>query len=564
MSSTKKTTLMGLDDNAKKERDEKLEAEERRAKLEADERKKKEYLEKQNMLNAIEAPLLALLDRLGVREDLAFPLAQNAVHTLEKLRACDHLSLARTLSVEYAQAPFMEGRPSTWMEDTLAKAVDMARRDIAMQKINVLMLPEDEAYQKAALAEIRASKNRGGGGEAAANTHGNQAQYASPVFRDLRTERAKASLREEDIPALRDTEGVLRKQLLTCTEHWQDYLASQPAFAAELSVSTEIGPTWKHTVSWALWMLTRPFSMPKALQVEVKWLHKSDIEQNLRNAKEWVFFALYPSMKQIPAGEWRIYWVRVTTNFAAFYSDQGRKRWIEAAACAARAAAVREGKSAEEQSAAEIQALRKVNAMLSPPRKAPPPPREPSLPSALRPPARTPSNRDRDRNRGARALNPMAMCKDVAMRGSSPSPSRPGPHSTAMSRDATLRSAPRFSSPRPSSAPGSHPSTPQRSLDSGGAERHTSPAPSRRQSGNHSPQIRSSSRGISSLRNDRISRESRESRDKGIAGDPSKAADTRVADTRAADTNGAVDTRVADTRAADTHGASGADVGMST
>ena len=129
------------------------------------------------------------------------------------------------------------------------------------------------------------------------------------------------------------------------------------------------GPSWKDTVAWALWMLTAPFASSwdhrsAATRGGARWMTKEQIHQCLDLAKQHAWFALYPKMRLMSPGEWRLYWLRVDANFNSFYSDQGRSRWMEAAACAARAAAVRQGKSCVEQHAAAVHAAQKVRAML--------------------------------------------------------------------------------------------------------------------------------------------------------------------------------------------------------
>jgi hypothetical protein len=156
-------------------------------------------------------------------------------------------------------------------------------------------------------------------------------------------------------------DGELRKRLLKITSMWQDYLASHPAFAARLHLD-ERGPTWKDTVSWALWMLTLHFSLGEGRDHQA--ISRSEIVEALDHARQYIWQALYPDLRTLTIGEWRLYWLRVDSSFAAFFSDHGRQRWMDAAACAARTAAVRQGKSEDEQHVAEMVAVRKVTSLL--------------------------------------------------------------------------------------------------------------------------------------------------------------------------------------------------------
>ena len=114
------------------------------------------------------------------------------------------------------------------------------------------------------------------------------------------------------------------------------------------------GPTWKDTVSWALWMLTRGSS-------------RRQIEKYLKLIQEHVWKCLYPALEQLGGAEWRVYWQRVNFNFEGFFSNRGTDKWKQVAAADARAKAIREGKDSAAQDAAAAQAERLVGAMLQPP-----------------------------------------------------------------------------------------------------------------------------------------------------------------------------------------------------
>ena len=136
------------------------------------------------------------------------------------------------------------------------------------------------------------------------------------------------------------------------------------------------GPTWKHTVSWALWMLT----------VKSHRTSRKLIEKHLKLAQEHVWRALYPGLELLSCAEWRIYWQRVKSNFDGFFCNRGIDNWKQVAAADARAQAIREGKSSAEQDAAASKAERLVSSMLHPvsrrraPQQQQPPPPQPQQP----------------------------------------------------------------------------------------------------------------------------------------------------------------------------------------
>ena len=119
------------------------------------------------------------------------------------------------------------------------------------------------------------------------------------------------------------------------------------------------GPTWKHTVSWALWMLT----------TKQQRMSRKQIERQLKLAQDHVWRALYPGLELLSCAEWRVYWQRVKSSFDSFFSDRGTDKWKQVAAADARAKAILEGKSVAEQEAAALKAERMVFAMLHPKRE---------------------------------------------------------------------------------------------------------------------------------------------------------------------------------------------------
>ena len=346
ISAVRLATLLLQDDDPKElERREAERLQREVEKAQRDEQKRVSFMEKQKLLSQVEKPMLRMLERLEIKDELALPLARNGVLTLKALRICKYDRLVPTLTNELGKEPSMAGRSEGWLLDALAKAVDMARRELANAAIHEVMLPDDSVLQRRAREEALVAK---------ANAE---------EARDHTM--AKKVPEEMDILRLRDQNGVLRKALLEVTGCWQDFLAFQPTYATHLATA-ETGPTWKDTVSWALWMMTMPLRQAGpvgASATEMGFMSRGAIERHLRLAREYVFYALYPTMRTIRAGEWRIYWVRVSTNFAAFYSQKGRQRWVDMAAAAAKGTAIRQGKSVEAQRASELEAVRKVTSM---------------------------------------------------------------------------------------------------------------------------------------------------------------------------------------------------------
>ena len=85
------------------------------------------------------------------------------MHSLKALRGCDHVELARALAAEDGigdQEGETRGDKIRRKVQLLSRAVDMARRDIAIAAINALVLPDDVVFQKAALAKLHEEQER--------------------------------------------------------------------------------------------------------------------------------------------------------------------------------------------------------------------------------------------------------------------------------------------------------------------------------------------------------------------------------------------------------------------
>ena len=295
-----------------------------------DDQARRDIMEHQRLLGLLESPVLDLLNRLGVKDDLSLPLARAGVVKLTHLRGRDPESLAATLGLE----AIAKATGRTDLQAYLALTVLQARRDLATTAISDLELPEDAE----AITADRERYER----EVAKGTHGS---------------------RETIAPPSRRVDGPLRKQLTAATHRWYDYLATVPLLGTVLASDVDAAPTWKETVSWALWMLTSR-DMGKKHGTVDGWISKRRIETHLQHAKTWLWPTLYPSVRAVPKGEWRLYWARVHKNFESFFTHAGRLRWTEVAVADARAEAVRSGCGAAEQEAAAWEATERVRTML--------------------------------------------------------------------------------------------------------------------------------------------------------------------------------------------------------
>ena len=336
------------------------EQEEKDAKRQADKEKllredatRKDAMEKQRLLSLLEQPLVNLLERLNLRDELSLPLAQSGVLSLTNLRNLDQVSLAQTLGLE-------ELAKSTGREDLgelCALAILSARRDLALQAIEAIPLLEDAEMEK----EMEAQK-------AAEEAAAEEAAPWSSQFKGApssSTPGASAGgvygFTEEPVVIKRD--GPFRKKLFAVTERWHDYLATKPELGSLLASEDSAVPLWKDTVAWGLWMLSSTTPGKKHTSGQ-RFMGKEIIEDYFRCARDYVWLALYPIFKTYSRGEWRLYWKRVLFNFDRFFSDTGRRRWIELAALDARTKAIYARKSPREQDVAEKRGVAMVTSML--------------------------------------------------------------------------------------------------------------------------------------------------------------------------------------------------------
>ena len=363
-----------------------------------EENERKSDSDRQHLLEKIERPLGELLDKMGLWEELGMPLAKADVISLKRLLSTPRHHLIKSLAL------------NSLTLDSLDRVVIAARRSVAMERITTVKLSEDaqheedlalkreaeaEAARQAETSPAQTQWQRRAAEAKAAQQAAQKSQDSDRSDADAKESPTHHAARE---PVVKPPLGPLRKALIAVVDRWYDYLSTQTALGELLArAGTETlprgdddgtcfgGPTWKHTVSWALWMLTVPrvgsssasdSSSASTIDGLVRMGRRS-IEHHLKLAQDHVWKALYPGLQKLSVAEWRVYWQRVATSFTGFFSSKGTDRWKEAAALDARAAAVRAGKSLAEQNAAALQAERLVMAMLKVPQKPKPPPPDP-------------------------------------------------------------------------------------------------------------------------------------------------------------------------------------------
>lgn len=390
-----------LEDIRRAEADQRRRRERERVRAEEDQRR--ESNDRQKLLESLERPLTDLLDKMSLRDELALTLARSGILSLHRLLAMPRTKLAECLGIKDMGA--------------IDRVVVSANRSVALERISALQLPEDEEWEKEAAAKREAEERE-------AEEVARQAEmghYAHAGYYASRGRKQDDANKEGDAaqagPAISRTVaaedkapvGPLRKTLLVVVDKWFDYLGTSPTLSDELARAARGerkadefgGPTWRHTLAWALWMLTTKIpgtaehdrlgslssvasSSTGSLDDSTAIMGRRVIEQFLRLAHEHVWQALYPDLQRIGGAEWRMYWQRVRTSFNAFFSNKGADRWKEAAAADARTAALRAGKSLAEQREAAMQAERLVHAMLRTPLRrtsqSPPTERRPGPP----------------------------------------------------------------------------------------------------------------------------------------------------------------------------------------
>jgi hypothetical protein len=336
---------------------------------------RRDAMEKQRLLGTLEWSLVALLDRLGLRDELSFPLANANLTSLKDLLRFNEQELAKALDL---------GGSGLDLSALVSQATLSSRREYAIAALNSLHLDEDKDPQQsesansspgppsppkpqrelapglAALISAQSPDEMSPSEQSPQQPFDTSPQHsftASPPQKMTATGQS-----EEMVPA-RARDGPLRRKLFVVAERWHDYLATVPSFGSALAADSLATPSWKDTVAWALWMLTsRAYGMKHG--GPSGWISKETIEGYLTLARDHVWRALFPSLHQLDAGEWRLYWARVFRNFEGFFSDKGRERWTQLAATEARAEAVRSGLTIDQQETAASKAVLVVREML--------------------------------------------------------------------------------------------------------------------------------------------------------------------------------------------------------
>lgn len=350
-----------------------------RERLRAEEDQRRESNDRQKMLESLERSLTDLLDKMGLREELALMLARNEIFSLETLLAMPRQRLAECLGILDMSA--------------VDRVVVAANRATALERISSLQLPEDEEWEREAALKREAETaeaeeiarqtemghyasagyyaSRGRGNNNNKEEPGEDKNAAGPAA-------AGTGEAEKEKPPV----GPLRMSLLAVVEKWFDYLGTMPQLSDQLARAArgertkgELGgPTWRNTVNWSLWMLTTKTDQQHLHEVSTtsstgggSRMSRQHIQQYLKLAHEHVWRALYPDLGHQTGAEWRVYWQRVNTSFTELFSTKSSNRWKEAAAADARTAALRAGKSPAEQREAAQQAERLIESMLRTP-----------------------------------------------------------------------------------------------------------------------------------------------------------------------------------------------------
>lgn len=182
---------------------------------------------------------------------------------------------------------------------------------------------------------------------------------------DSRVQSAKRSsdFLDAELQSIRMQPGPVRKMLFALTNRWHDYMAFQLDLGARLADERgpygSSAPSWQETFDWARWMLSTRFDDAEITGDQVKRL--------LKLAQAYAWRAIFPSLKEMPLGEWRIYWARITRTFAHSFSEQGRRNLEELAATDARTSLIRDGRkmTSAREHAAVAGAVTVVSSILS-------------------------------------------------------------------------------------------------------------------------------------------------------------------------------------------------------
>ena len=323
VSSLQLSEALGLEAELQRQRED----EERRVKEKQqaarDETARRLLMGQRQLIVLLDRPLAVLLGRMPiVGIELALRLARANCCTLAALSALDQAAFVKSHGL----------RSTEPLTHALEDAIFRARRMLAVARVESLTLPGDATTS-----------------DAQATTSADHEKHIEPLTCD-----ALEPLLPVDPEPKR---GPLLDSLVATVHLWHDYLMQERALGERLNTTAGSGPSWKETSAWVMWMVRRQCNASEALATR-------SVEEILTRAKEFVFSALYPQLRELSRGEWNLYWARVEQSCSVCFSDAGRLRWKLAAESGARAAALRNGKDQMEQEAAASQAIGMVNTLL--------------------------------------------------------------------------------------------------------------------------------------------------------------------------------------------------------
>ena len=197
------------------------------------------------------------------------------------------------------------------------------------------------------------------------NTYIVEADVNLDFAQESRVQSAKRScdFLDAELQSIRMQPGPVRRMLFALTNRWHDYMAFQLDLGARLADERgpygSSAPSWQETFDWGRWMLSTRFDDAEITGDQVK--------RYLKLAQAYAWRAIFPSLKEMPLGEWRIYWARITRTFAHSFSEQGRRNLEELAATDARTSLIRDGRkmTSAREHAAVAGAVTVVSSILS-------------------------------------------------------------------------------------------------------------------------------------------------------------------------------------------------------
>ena len=188
-----------------------------------------------------------------------------------------------------------------------------------------------------------------------------EAEFEAEGRARLRGDAAIAAINELPLPEAGDRHATfkLRAVLQCVTRQWLAYLEVRSELRARLQQEATEGPTWQETVGWARWLLTSR-AQSSAADPALIGRTRDTVEVYLKHAMGHIWRLLYPRMEGMAAPEWRSYWELVLGKLHGFFTDEGRRKWAEAAGAEAMALERNKGGGEAAQRAAREEAVRRV------------------------------------------------------------------------------------------------------------------------------------------------------------------------------------------------------------